>query len=157
MRHLTLITAALAVLAAGAFAQKAHWFTDYDKAAMAARKSGKPILADFTGSDWCAWCIRLKKEVFSTPDFKKWAEKNVILLEVDFPRSNPQSRKIQKQNRALQTKYDVRGYPTVLFLDARGKKLARMGYMRGGGRAWIAAADRHLAGSGEKGIGVPGD
>lgn len=158
MRHLTLITAALvAVLAAGAYAQNTRWFTDADKAAKAARKSGKPILADFTGSDWCVWCIRLKKEVFNTPAFKKWAEKNVILLEVDFPRSGPQPRKIRKQNRALQAKYAVRGFPTVVFLDGEGKELGRTGYQRGGARAWIAAADRHLGGSREKGTGVPGD
>ena len=60
------------------------WFTSLDLAQAEARKSGKPILADFTGSDWCPWCVKLRKEVFNTKQFKDWAAKSVVLLEVRF-------------------------------------------------------------------------
>ena len=62
------------------------WTTDYEDALKESAKTGKPILANFTGSDWCGYCIKLDKEVFSTDTFEDWAEENVILLEVDFPR-----------------------------------------------------------------------
>ena len=61
-------------------AASAVWDENQAKALAEAKKSGKPILADFTGSDWCGYCIALKKEVFDTPVFKEWAAKNVILL-----------------------------------------------------------------------------
>ena len=78
------------------------WLLNFDKAAEQSMKTGKPILANFTGSDWCGWCIRLKKEVFITPAFKKWAKENVILLELDYPRRTQQTEEIKKQNKELQ-------------------------------------------------------
>jgi len=67
-------------------AQEAKWYSDFDEAAKISKKTNKPILANFTGSDWCGWCIRLDKEVFSKKEFQKWADENVVLLTVDFPR-----------------------------------------------------------------------
>ena len=95
------------------------WLVSWDKAVEQSKKTGKPILADFTGSDWCGWCIKLKKEVFSTPEFTEWAGKNVILLELDFPRKTKQDDAIKKQNKDLMTKYKIKGFPTVLILDRR--------------------------------------
>jgi protein disulfide-isomerase len=120
------------------------WMTDFKAACAAAKKAKKPILADFTGSDWCGWCIKLKDEVFSTPEFKAWAAKNVILLEVDFPRQKEQSEDLKKQNKELGTKYQVGGYPTVLFLDAKGKVLGKSGYLPGGPEAWLKDASKQL-------------
>ena len=77
------------------------WLTSYDDAVAQAEATGKPILADFTGSDWCGWCIKLDKEVFSTSAFKEWASENVILLVVDFPRSKTLPAKLKKQNQKL--------------------------------------------------------
>ena len=70
-------------------------------------------MANFTGSDWCGWCKRLTANVFSQPEFKKWADKNVILLELDFPRRKQIPNEIRQQNASLQQAFKVRGYPTV--------------------------------------------
>tara|TARA_R110002096_G_scaffold14981_5_gene52864 strand:+ start:1853 stop:2707 length:855 start_codon:yes stop_codon:yes gene_type:complete len=125
-------------------AQEGSWLTDFEVAKATAKKEGKPILADFTGSDWCGWCIRLKEEVFSKEEFQKWAKKNVVLLELDFPRKTEISDELKKQNRGLAKKYGVRGYPTVLFLDAEGEVLGKSGYLKGGPGPWIAAAEKAI-------------
>ena len=127
------------------------WLLNFDKAAELSMKTGKPILANFTGSDWCGWCIRLKKEVFVTPAFKKWADENIILLELDYPRRTPQTEEIKKQNRELQQFFKVRGYPTLHMFNvgiADGKtqitSLGKTGYVAGGPTPWIANANNYL-------------
>ena len=127
------------------------WLINFDKAAELSMKTGKPILANFTGSDWCGWCIRLKKEVFVTPSFKKWAKENVILLELDYPRRTPQTEEIKKQNQELQQFFKVRGYPTLHMFTvgiSDGKTqitaLGKMGYLAGGPTPWIANANNYL-------------
>ena len=120
------------------------WITDWEKAKKLSKATGRPILADFTGSDWCGWCIKLKKEVFETAEFKKWAAKSVILLELDFPRKTSLPDDLTKQNAKLQQQYQIRGYPTILFLDANEKVLARSGYVKGGPEAWIQDAQTKL-------------
>lgn len=134
------------------FAQDVKWYSDFNEAAKIAKKTKKPILANFTGSDWCGWCKVLKREVFNTPEFKKWAKKNVVLLEVDFPRRTKIDPKLKKQNYALQNAFGVRGYPTVwLFKAGTGKDpkkditpLGKTGYIRGGAKAWIATIEKYL-------------
>ncbi len=120
------------------------WMTDFKAACAAAKKAKKPILADFTGSDWCSWCIKLKDEVFKTPEFKEWAAKHVILLELDYPKQKEQSDELKEQNEGLRTKYQIKGYPTILFLDAKGKVLGRSGYIKGGPEAWLKDANKQL-------------
>ena len=127
------------------------WLINFDEAAKLSIKSGKPILANFTGSDWCGWCIRLNKEVFVTPEFKNWASENVILLELDYPRRVQQTDEIKKQNRELQQFFQVRGYPTlhifnVLITDGKTQitSLGKMGYLAGGPTPWIASANNYL-------------
>ena len=134
------------------FAQKAEWLTDYNQAAKLSIKKNKPILANFTGSDWCGWCKVLDKEVFSTPEFAKWAKKNVILLTVDFPKRTKLSPELQKQNNALQRAFGVRGYPTIwLFKPGKGQNpkkdinpLGKTGYVRGGFKKWVASIEKFL-------------
>ena len=92
---------------------KAGWLVDLDEAYAASVKEGKPILANFTGSDWCGWCKRLDADVFSKPEFISWAEKNVVLLELDFPRYKQIPQKNQSQNAAMQQALGIRGYPTI--------------------------------------------
>jgi len=121
------------------------WLTSYEKALAAARARGKVILADFTGSDWCPWCVKLKREVFHTPEFEAWAEKNVVLLMVDFPRDKKQPEEVKKRNRELARKYGVRGLPTVLFLDGEGREIGRTGYVRGGPAVWLKEAEAILS------------
>jgi len=122
---------------------EAQWLKSYDQAVQISKQTGRPILADFTGSNWCGFCIKLKKEVFETPSFKKWAAENVVLLELDYPRPNLQPDWIKKQNHELKNRYSqqIEGYPTILFLDSQGDVLGSQGYMRGGPARWIAVAN----------------
>jgi thioredoxin-related protein len=120
----------------------AEWLTSVPKAFEEAKKCNRLILADFTGSDWCGWCQKLKAEVFDTPEFKAWAAKNVILLELDFPRSKPQDDATKKQNREMMQKYGVSGFPTILFLKPDGTKVGTMGYQSGGPKPWTEKAQK---------------
>lgn len=134
-----LISSGLAVVAAivQSTCAEPQWETDFAKAKAIAAEKNVPILADFSGSDWCGWCIKLDKEVFSTQPFKQYAENNLVLLLVDMPRSKPQSETQKKQNGAMMERYDVQGFPTVILMDATGKELARTGYQRGGPAKYI--------------------
>jgi protein disulfide-isomerase len=116
---------------------KAGWLVDLDEAYAISEKSGKPILANFTGSDWCGWCKKLDADVFSKPAFKEWADKNVVLLELDFPRRFKIPQKNAQQNAGMAQALGITGYPTVWVLDldkdaANGqyqvKGLGRTGY-----------------------------
>ena len=113
------------------------WETDFEAAQAKAKASGKHMLLDFTGSDWCGWCIRLKKEVFSQPEFKEYASKALVLVQVDFPRGKPQSDALKKQNEALAKKFNVRGFPTIILLSSEGELLAETGYQRGGAVSYV--------------------
>ena len=117
------------------------WLTSWDEAAKQSKATGKPILMDFTGSDWCGWCIKLKEEVFDTEYFKTWAAKKVVLLEVDFPRKTELPAKQQAQNDKLAEKFAVQGFPTIIFADHQGKQLSQFGYDEGGPKAWTAKAE----------------
>ena len=123
-----------------------EWRTDFERAKQEAAVLGRPILADFTGSDWCSWCIKLKREVFDTAAFAAWASENVVLLEVDFPQRSELPPALEKQNHQLAQRYGVNGYPTIVFLDAGGEVLARYGYDEGGPEAWISVAESKLRG-----------
>lgn len=114
------------------------WSIKIDEAYELSKKSGKPILANFTGSDWCGWCKRLTASVFSKEEFKTWAEDNVILLELDFPRRSKQPDEIRQQNANLQKAFKITGYPTIwvfnLDKDEAGKfnieALGKTGYSK---------------------------
>lgn len=124
---------AIGMLACWALAQagagELQWNTSLPKAQAQASKENKLVMLDFTGSDWCGWCIKLNKEVFSTSEFADYAKKNLVLVEVDFPRHKEQSDEQKKANQALQEKYKIEGYPTVIVLNGAGKKLGELGYM----------------------------
>lgn len=122
------------------------WQTSYSEAVKLAKKSGKPIMIDFTGSDWCGWCIKLHQEVFDKPEFKKWATKNVVLLELDFPRRTPQPKALKDQNESLEHKYHsvIEGFPTVLFINPDGTVFGKYGYDEGGPTKWTQMASRLL-------------
>lgn len=125
--------------AVSAFSEQAEWNTDYAKAVEQAKEQNKPILLDFTGSDWCGWCIKMKEETLNTPAFATFAKKNLVLVEVDFPRNKPQPEEEKKQNQQLSQKYQVRGYPCFILVSADGRELGRQGgYLQGGPTAFIA-------------------
>jgi thioredoxin-related protein len=132
------------LLLSGAALAEAQWYTDWDKAEKASKAQNKPILMDFTGSDWCGWCIKLHDEVFSTSAFQTWADKNVILLEVDFPRKSEMTPKQKAANEALAKKYGVQGFPTIVFASADGSELGRYGYDKGGPEVWTKKASEMI-------------
>ncbi len=133
---LTIISVAVA-FAGSALAGEAVWLHDYDAAKKQAKEENKAIFINFTGSDWCGWCIRLEKEVFTQEEFKKYASENLVLVEIDFPRKKEQSAELKKQNKALDKKFKIEGYPTLFLLDSDGKKLSGdVGYREGGSQAY---------------------
>lgn len=89
------------------------WLVSLEEAYQQSKETGKPIMANFTGSDWCGWCHKLTASVFSKPEFKEWAADNVVLLELDFPRRTQIPNEIRQQNYSLQQAFKVRGYPTI--------------------------------------------
>ncbi len=89
------------------------WYTDIAKARELSDASKKPIFGFFTGSDWCGWCRKLQADVFAKEAFVTWANKNVILLELDFPRRKQLPAELAQQNQALQQALKVQGYPTI--------------------------------------------
>lgn len=94
-------------------AENDGWLVDIDKAFAESEKTGKPILANFTGSDWCGWCKRLTKSVFIKKEFQTWAKDNVVLLELDFPKRKQLPEKYRTQNAQLRNAFKVSGYPTI--------------------------------------------
>ncbi|MEI8242311.1 MAG: thioredoxin family protein [bacterium] len=124
------------------------WLDDMSAAKAEARKSGKAILADFTGSDWCGWCIKLDKEVFSQKAFLDYASSSLVLFKADYPRKTKLSAAVVKQNKALLITYRVEGFPTVLLLDAEGAVLAQTGYRQGGAEAYVDSLKGSLAKAG---------
>ncbi len=136
MKKLLVLLAAVAV-AGGVFAAEG-WETDFAKAKEKAKADNKYILIDFSGSDWCGWCIKLDKEVFQKQAFKDFAKENLVLMLADFPRDkSKQSDELQKQNERLMKEYSVRGFPTVFILSPEGKTLAKTGYRDGGPKAYV--------------------
>ncbi|MFQ3173816.1 MAG: thioredoxin-related protein [Flavobacterium sp.] len=131
--------------------QELNWHTDVKEAISIGNKEHKPLLLFFTGSDWCGWCIRLQKEVLLTPEFAKWADENVILVELDYPRRTAQTDEIKKQNGELQQAFAIQGFPTIHFANASDKEgkvnfegLGKTGYVAGGPAAWLAEANKIL-------------
>jgi thioredoxin-related protein len=129
------------------------WHTDLTKATDISIKENKPLFLFFTGSDWCGWCIRLQNEVFKTPEFITWAKKNVVLVELDFPKRKEQADAIKMQNAQLQQQLQVRGYPTVWFVSAAKtadskvnlNALGSTGYVAGGPQVWIDGANQIIS------------
>lgn len=124
--------------------QAGRWLTDYEAAQSQAKAANKPLIVWFTGSDWCGWCMKLDKEVFSKPEFKRWAKDNAILFVADFPHKKPQSAKEKKQNEELASKYGIRGFPTILVFDSNGKQLGRTGYREGGAALYVKHLESFL-------------
>jgi protein disulfide-isomerase len=117
---------------------ESSWVTDYKKAQEDAKAGKKLMLLEFTGSDWCGWCMKLDKEVFSTPEFQNYASRNLILVKLDFPRRRPQTEALKKQNEQLAQKYGIQGFPTIIVLNGQGEKVGELGYMEGGPSPFLA-------------------
>ena len=107
-----------------------------------AKAEKKLVLVNFTGSDWCGWCIKLDREVFSKDEFAAYAEKSIVPVKIDFPRRVDQPAELKKANRSLQEKYEIRSFPTIVVLDAEGKETGRLGYRPGGPKAFVEALEK---------------
>ena len=115
-----------------------EWLTDAQAAQGKAKEENKLVLLDFTGSDWCGWCIKLKREVFDQPEFVQYARSRLVMVEVDFPHQKAMSQAQQQANARLEHTYGISGYPTIILLNQDGKQVGRMGYVPGGPAAFIA-------------------
>jgi protein disulfide-isomerase len=113
------------------------WQTDLPSALATAKAENKHILMDFSGSDWCGWCIKLENEVFSKAAFIDYAQENLVLVLVDFPRKTQLPAEQAAANQALAQKYQVQGFPTVLILNPQGELVERTGYQQGGPDAYV--------------------
>jgi thioredoxin-related protein len=123
----------------GKTADAASWTDDAHKALTEAKKEKKDVLVNFTGSDWCPYCISLHDEVFKLAEFKKWAKDHFVLLELDFP-SDPsgQSDLLRDQNNLWLRRFNVQGFPSVYLCDSEGLPYAKTGYQEGGVPKYIA-------------------
>jgi len=138
MKKLLLTIVSTFAFTAAAIAGESGWLTDYEAAKKQAKEEGKPILLNFTGTDWCGWCIKIEKEIFSKEEFKAYAKEHLVLMEVDFPEKKKQSDEVKAQNKALDKEFKIEGYPTIFLIDAEGKKLSEdIGYRQGGSQAYV--------------------
>ncbi len=129
------------------------WSEDFAAAQEQAEKSGKLILLAFSGSDWCGWCVKMEKEIYSDKKFISGAKKKFLLLMIDSPRDKSiLSALAQKQNPELVKKYRVGGFPTTLIVDAKGEEVRRFGgYQRSGVEGFLEALDKVAEDAGIKG------
>jgi len=141
-----LATACVATLGlTSAFAGGEGWTDDFAAAKKQAAAENKDLLIDFTGSDWCGWCVKLDKEVFSHEPFKAGVKDKFVLVELDYPKKPENvaklSDEIKAQNEDLKDKYSIQGYPTILLCDAEGKPFAKTGYQAGGPEKYVTHLD----------------
>jgi thioredoxin-related protein len=118
---------------------EAVWADDFDKAVEIAKKEKKDLFVDFTGSDWCGWCVRLHKEVFSHEEFLSEIRKEYVLVALDFPHGDEAKAKVPNpaRNEELMRKYNIQGYPTVLLVTPEGDVFGKLGYQPGGPEKYV--------------------
>ncbi|WP_062061144.1 thioredoxin family protein [Aquimarina longa] len=111
-----------------------EWLTNFETAKTIAEENDSTIILVFSGSDWCAPCIKLEKQILNTDIFKEYAKEHYVLLKADFPRKkkNQLTAELQNQNKELAETYNKSGgFPLVVVLDSNGKKLGEVGYKKG--------------------------
>jgi protein disulfide-isomerase len=119
------------------------WTSDYQKAQQEAKRSHKLVFLDFTGSDWCGFCFQLDRAILSKPQFKDYASKNLVLVEVDFPHRKAQSTETKRQNQQLAQRYQIEGFPTLVVLNGEGQTVWRVdGMYMGDIAAFLAELDK---------------
>jgi len=110
-----------------------EWITDFEQAKKTAEEKNQNIVLVFQGSDWCAPCIKLDKEIWSTDEFKNYASEHFVMLQADFPRrkKNKLDAPQQEKNNKLAEKYNKQGFfPHVVILNKKGNVLGRTGYKK---------------------------
>lgn len=150
MKNRTLVCASLSVFLVGACAQEPPpvppppdtassplWETNFETAQKRAADAKRSIFAFFTGSDWCPWCDHFDREVLSAPAFQDYARDTFVLFVADYPMKKQLAPATVEQNKALQTRHRIKGFPTVLLLSGDGRVLAETGYRPGGAEAYV--------------------
>jgi thioredoxin-related protein len=133
-----ILAACVAGLLVATAASAAEWTEDYASALAKAKKEHKLLLLNFTGSDWCPWCKRIDKEVFDTKKFEEFASEKLVLVTLDYPRQRTLSKETVDQNAALQKKYGVEGFPTIIVLSPNERVVFKQeGYKEGGPEAFL--------------------
>ncbi|SIR33176.1 thioredoxin family protein [Maribacter ulvicola] len=130
----------LSVLGLGS-ATAQEWHTDFTEASSIATSENKPLIIVFQGSDWCAPCIKLDRAVWSTNEFKEYAEKHYVMLQADFPRRkrNALPKEQLNKNKALAEKYNRQGiFPFVVVMNADGKVYGATSYKKRSPKEYIA-------------------
>jgi len=118
------------------------WLTDLPAAQARARTEDKAVLVHFSGSDWCGWCMKLRKEVFGKPEFAAYARSNLVLVAVDFPKHSPVEPAVQSANQRLVEQFRVQGFPTLILLDSQGQRLGNVNYAQGGTKTFLTELER---------------
>jgi thiol-disulfide isomerase/thioredoxin len=116
--------------------------TDLPTALNQARSENKMVLLDFTGSDWCSWCIKFDHDVLSTDKFAGYAKSKLVLVKLDFPSHKKQDAALKQANQEIKQRFGVNGFPTFVLLNSAGRELGRqVGYLKGGPDAFITELD----------------
>lgn len=115
------------MLAALCPAWAAEWMTDLEAAKAKAAAENKAVLIDFTGSDWCGWCIRLRQQVLDTPAFEAYAKDKFVLMEVDVPNNPKFDPELRKRNEKLCEQFSVDGFPTIMVITPQGEVVGGFG------------------------------
>ena len=118
-------------------AEELDWMTSIPEAQKKAKEEKKVVLVDFSGSDWCGWCMKMQREVFDTKEFQDYAKTNLVLVQIDFPMHKEQSEDLKNTNAALHAKYGVQSFPTFIIMDGDGRELGQLGYFPGGPHPFI--------------------
>jgi|AP12_2_1047962.scaffolds.fasta_scaffold76387_1 thioredoxin-related protein len=142
VKKIVLILAALILFQMGCTEEKASttklaWSSNLEQAIELAKKENKAVLVNFTGSDWCKWCFKLRDEVFNQNEFKKYADENLVLVMIDFPRNKVQSNETRMYNQSIAQKFGIQGFPTIIIIDENGTPVAKTGYQPGGAANYV--------------------
>ena len=114
-----------------------NWTTNLEQAIELAKKENKAVLVNFTGSDWCKWCFKLRDEVFVQNDFKNYADENLVLVVIDFPRNSTQSNETKRYNQTVAQQFGIQGFPTIIIFNNEGVPVAKTGYQPGGAANYV--------------------
>lgn len=149
MKLKVFVAALCAAMAVSSFAAKVSksvpkgWIEDFAAAQKTAEKEKKLILLAFSGSDWCGWCVKMDKEVYSDKKFIQKAKNKFVLVMIDSPQNKDILTKLaQRENPKLVSKYSIRGFPCSIVVKANGDEVKRFGgYQRGGPDAFLEKLD----------------
>ena len=130
MKNLLSLGLLLAGISTANAQEEVVWYADFDLATVAAKEQGKDLLVDFTGSDWCGWCIKLDEQVFEHQAFLDGVNADLILVKLDYPSGDEAKAKVPNpaRNEELKSQYAVSGFPTVLLMTSEGEVFGTTGY-----------------------------